>query len=165
MKVGREKEIIAILARTYSKKGWVMFKEFQIPGNVLDLSNSLGFVRKRLRPDLYGLKKGDFIAIEVENAPLLHHTTSYAHIANYCYLAYPNDSEKALTQETIEEQLQYARMKGIGVLTVSVEENEENNVTELVPAVKRQIQPEIKQRIIQLAWKRYKRTYKHVLLS
>jgi len=165
MKLGREKEVAAILARSYSKKGWVIYEEFQIPGTILDLRNSEGLVRKRLRPDLLGLKKGDIMAIEVENAPFLHHATSYAHIANYCYLAYPNDSEKALSRETIEEQLKFARMEGIGVLSVRVEENEENKVIELVPAVRHQIRPEIKQRIIQLAWKRYVRNKNRTLLS
>ncbi|MFQ6123352.1 MAG: hypothetical protein ACE5R6_01915 [Candidatus Heimdallarchaeota archaeon] len=157
MEVGREKEITAILARTYTKKGWVIFKEFQIPGTVLNLRNSTGLIRKRLRPDLFGMKKGIIMAIEVENALFLHHATSYIHIANYCYLAYPTDSEKALTQETMEEQLQYARIKGIGIINVLVDGNEENNITELVPAVRHQVYPEIKQRIIQLAWNRYVR--------
>lgn len=165
MEIGREKEVAAILARTYSKKGWVIYEEFQIPGTILDLRNSTDLVRKRLRPDLLGMKKGDIMAIEVENAPFLHHTTSYIHIANYCYLAYPKDSENALTQETIEEQLKFARIEGIGVLNVRVEENEENKVIELLPAVRHQIRPEIKQRIIQLAWKRYMRNKNRTLLS
>lgn len=165
MEIGREKEIAAILARTYSKKGWVVYEEFQIPGTILDLRNSAGLVRKRLRPDLLGLKKGVIMAIEVENAPFLHHATSYTHIANYCYLAYPNDSEKALTQDTIEEQLKFAKIEGIGVLSVRVDENEENKVIELLPAVIHQIRPEIKQRIIQLAWKRYVRNKNRILFS
>jgi len=165
MEVGREKEITAILARTYTKKGWIIFKEFQIPGTILNLRNSAGFICKRLRPDLFGMKKGILMTIEVENGPFLHHATSYAHIANYCYLAYPTDSEKALSRETIEEQLKFARIEGIGVLRVWAEENEENKVTELVPAVRRQIHPEIKQRIIQLAWQRYVRTKNRTLLS
>lgn len=162
MEIGREKEVTAILARTYSKKGWVIYEEFQIPGTILDLRNSAGLVRKRLRPDLLGLRSGDIMVIEVENAPFLHHATKYAHIANYCYLAYPNDSEKELTQETIEEQLKFARMEGIGVLSVWVGENK---VLELLPAVRHQIRPEIKQRIIQLAWKRYVRNKNRSLLS
>ena len=153
------------MARTYTKKGWVIFKEFQIPGTILNLRNSAGLVRKRLRPDLFGIKKGIILAIEVENAPFLHHATSYAHIANYCYLAYPSDSEKALTRETIEEQFKFAKIEGIGVLSVRAEENEENKVIELLPAVRHQIRPEIKQRIIQLAWKRYVRKKKSTLHS
>ena len=154
MQVGHEKEVAAILVRTYAQKGWVLFEEFQIPGTILDLGNPTGKGRQRLRPDIFGLRKGTVLAIEVENAPFLHHATSYVHIANYCYLAYPEDSETALTQETIEEQLKFARSQGIGVLRVRIGAN---RVTELLPAVRREIRPEIKARLIQLAWKRYVR--------
>lgn len=154
MQVGREKEVVAIIIRTYTQKGWVLFEEFQIPGTILDLGNSTGIGRQRLRPDIFGLRKGIVLAIEVENAPFLHHATSYVSIANYCYLAYPEDSEPVLTQETVEEQLKFARSQGIGVLRVQIKEN---RVTECLPAVRREIPPEIKARLIQLAWKRYTR--------
>ena len=150
--VGREKDVAAIIVRTYAQKGWVLFKEFQIPGTILDLGNSIGIGRQRLRPDIFGLRKGIVLAIEVENAPFLHHATSYVPIANYCYLAYPEDTEPTLTQETVEEQLSFARSQGIGVLRVWVGAN---RVTEHLPAVRREIRPEIKARLIQLAWKRY----------
>ena len=154
MHVGREKEVAAIIVRTYAQKGWVLFEEFQIPGTILDLGDPTGIGRQRLRPDIFGLRKGTILAIEVENAPFLHHATNYVSIANYCYLAYPEDSELALTQETVKEQLKFARSQGIGVLRVRVEANQ---VTEYVQAVKREIRPEIKARLIHLAWKRYVR--------
>ena len=159
MQVGREPRVTAILMSFYKEQGWVLFEEFAIPGTILNLGTAAGVPRKRLRPDIMGLMGGVILAIEVENAPFLHHATSYLHISNYCYLAYPADSEKTLTPETLEDQLRYAQKNGIGVLQVWVDPTQQSQVVEVLPAMHHELPPEVKARLVGLMWNRYKRKH------
>jgi len=154
MEFRQEKTVTKILTRYYKNSGWVVFEEFTIPGTLLNFEHSI-----LLRPDLFVFKNGVSMVIEVENAPFVHHPTKYVDLANYCLLAYPESGEHVLTQETVDEQLTFAKNQGIGVLKVKMEWGKVQ-VIELFPAIKREIHPEIKARIIHLAYKRYMREKK-----
>ena len=150
MKVGQEKEVATILMHKYHQQGWVLFQEFGIPGSLLLLSNS-----SHLRPDIFALRAGESMVIEVENVPFVHHSTSYRELANYCYLAYPKTSEQDISPKTMLEQIVYAKNQGIGILQVNTQQNGAAQVKEIYPAMKRELRPEIKSRLIHLAYKRY----------
>ena len=150
MKTGQEKKVATILMKKYQQQGWVLFHEFGIPGTLLLLQNST-----HLRPDIFALRAGVSMIIEVENVPFVHHSTSYRDLANYCYLAFPKSSEQELSPKTVLEQIAYAKNQGIGVLQVNTQQNGGTQIKEIYPAVKQELRPEIKSRLIHLAYKRY----------
>jgi hypothetical protein len=111
--------------------------------------------QNKIRIDLAGICELDSSIhfFEAETQLHVNHPAIYTQFCDYCYLLCPDEQFKLLNRDTLEEQLTWAREVGIGVITIS---EEEETIKNRLPAMKQPLNPEIRKVILKAMNKRYK---------
>ena len=97
------------------------YVEFQITSKYLDLESMVG--QANVRIDLAAIHPVDASIhfYEVESQFHIQHPQLYRPFCDYCYVVCPSEQFDYLPTETRDQQLQWARDAGVGVVTISKE--------------------------------------------
>ena len=95
--------------------------ELQITNKNLDISQILDNDQQQVRIDLCGISQIDSTIHFFEAETQLHilHPTIYRQFCDYCYLICPDEQFSILDTETQEQQLNWAKDEGIGIVSIT----------------------------------------------
>ena len=121
------------------------YTELQITNKNLDIAKILDNDQKQIRIDLCGISKIDSSIHFFEAETQLHmmHPTIYQHFCDYCYLICPDEQFSILDTETQEQQLNWAKEEGIGIISITEQGVKKVRTyakkQELVPDVRKEV--------------------------
>ncbi|NHJ47352.1 MAG: hypothetical protein FK733_06135 [Asgard group archaeon] len=110
-----EKEIAYTLLLNLQKLGYTAVTELVLNDLKFDIPKLVGKNISKVRIDLAAHKNEKITFIEVENGLWITHPQIYRKLAHILFLAYPAEYNSL----TDEEQILFAKSKGIGIITVT----------------------------------------------
>ena len=141
-----EKNIAEVLLHHLSNLDYHATTELVLNSNHFDIQKLTGKELEKVRIDVAAYKDEKIIFIEVENGLWLTHPLLYRNFAHNILLAYPAEN----TALTDEEQIEYAKQKGIGIISVSTI----GSVTSILRPKDQEIPEQLSKAIISLIDKR-----------
>ncbi|PWI47271.1 hypothetical protein CEE45_12810 [Candidatus Heimdallarchaeota archaeon B3_Heim] len=131
------------------------YSELQIGSNDhFQISEFLEGGQKQIRIDLAGICQLDSSIhfFEAETQIHINHPSIYSQFCDYCYLLCPDEQFELLNNDTLEEQLLWAREIGIGIISIS----NEGKIRNRVPSIQQNLNSEVRKEILNSMNQRYK---------
>ncbi|MHA1185915.1 MAG: hypothetical protein ACTSSK_03435 [Candidatus Heimdallarchaeota archaeon] len=141
-----EKNIADVLLHHLSNLCYQATTELVLNSKHLDIQGLTGKELEKVRIDVAAYKDEKISFIEIENGLWLTHPLLYRNFAHNTLLAYPAEN----TALTDEEQIEYAKLKGIGIVSVSTI----GSVTSILRPKDQEISEQLTKAIISLIDKR-----------
>lgn len=155
-----ERDVVEVLYRYFESIGYYAIKELQLTNKVLNIEEiTKGACSSVVRIDLCLVDPNldNLVFIEAENGLWVKHPTQYIGFANYIYLACPH-----IKESTSDEQLEFAKQAGVGVITVGLSEERIGavQIRELLHGNRFEVSPYVKTVVLKMIEKRLLREKK-----
>ena len=141
-----ERAMAHVLIEHLTKLGYVAVTELVLDSSMFDINKLTGKNITKVRIDVAAYKDSKITFIEVENGLWSTHPVMYREFAQRVFLAYPDE----YTSPTDHEQIEMAKMYGIGIVSVSLN----RSVCSVLPPVDYDIPKAISNAVISLINKR-----------